>query len=106
MRPDHEWDDDTGLCMACGAKRTTFAPPPELRAVAPAPPVRAKARHDARALPRGRPAGPPAEESVARIDYSGVIAALELERDELEIAIATLRRLRDRKGAVVEVSGA
>jgi len=55
------------------------------------PPARAKPNAGAQ---RQAPAD---DEPALGIDYRGVIAALELERDELEITIGTLRRLQARK---------
>jgi hypothetical protein len=114
MRADHVFGPVDGLC-ACGARKMEFAlrPPlrPEvlrtytskrtasgarlLRTATPA--AVAPARQPTGAKPRAQKAPPDPTEPALGIDYRGVIAALELERDELEIAIGTLRRLQERK---------
>jgi hypothetical protein len=37
MRQEHEWDDDLGLCTACGTKRETATPPAAPPRPAPRP---------------------------------------------------------------------
>lgn len=117
MRSEHVFDED-GLCD-CGQKRTTFAPRPALRDVT-SPPVR-KVRsiadlerparpgkggshkpkpEERRAFgqmdgggPKPSPATPTVIASPAIPDpVAATIAQLELEREELDQAIETLRR--------------
>ncbi len=114
MRPEHKWDED-GICEACGARRTTFAPT-RLPAAGPLP--RARPGKGARHKPSdehraaffeassivAKPRKEAAIEARSVEDVATIpdpivatLAALELERDELDIAIATLRRLEARK---------
>lgn len=106
MRADHIFGPADGLC-ACGARKMEFAPRPPLRPAlvrpaapkqvpAPARPAEAPPIAKPPARPNQRQA-PADDEPAPGIDYRGVIAALELERDELEISIETLRRLQARK---------
>ncbi len=126
MRPEHTWDED-GICEACGAKQTPLTVLPKAGPLVPAKPKRT-GLDDGPLLPRARPGKgarhKPSDEhraafvgaasvmveskaDVATIPdpLAAVLAGLELERDELEIAIATLKRLEARK-ATARTAGA
>jgi hypothetical protein len=104
MRNEHDWDEEIGVCKACGAKGTTFAPRPAPAAPLPKARPGKGARHKPSPAHRAAFAGqmltpaPPREEVATIPDpLVAALAALELERDEIDIAIATLRRLQGRK---------
>jgi hypothetical protein len=123
MRAEHDWDDEVGVCTVCGVKRSAATSPsvspwPATRPIVAPPPgaadgVRRSAGGKRKPTLEQRmafgsgtlsPAPPPqsrAVEDLATIPdpAAAVLAELELERDELEVAIDTLKRRQARKAA-------
>lgn len=122
MRAAHEWDEELRLCVRCGAKRDAATPPaapsrpPERPIVAPGAADGLRRAAGGRRKPTREQAAAfvgqgPTRETPARVaapplgfgalpdPTAAAVAALELERDELDSAISVLKRLQARQAA-------